>query len=484
MLFQYATKYLICYNMVIKSHNNEENSMQNKRHISILMVAVIAIMLFVGCGEVQQTHPNYTATPIPAQIEKPIRYDDKEEELPMDPEFAKMRIPSQERFWGFKDVMGNWVIEPNYIRVHDFKEGLAAVATVRDGEEYWGYVNETGREVIETKYSYIRDFSNGLAFVREKSIDGTLSNSYIDTDGVDVIELDTDITEGFEFDDEGMAIVYKRDGENSRYGVIDRDGNFLIPFDKGFWSISKMSGKYFSAIPAMPVDGNQKYGLIDAKGEWIIEPKYDEVQVLGDDRILVGIEGEKGQKCEIISFNGEVISNLGYGCPQLLGEYPIALVYDMFVFHRDGEDMPQLKLYDIDGNQLLEGKTYESILILSQDMIFVDDPNGSYLVNKAGEKIVDIDVPYAPRCITEEIIKVPTNNKIGVYNIKQNIWIANPIYERILYYNGTQGEAIRDVKKADGNVTFVIDTFDNKGEVHTTRGETMIESEYDEMVKN
>lgn len=460
--------------------------MQNKRYISILMVAMIAIMLLVGCGEVQQSHPNFTATPIPAQIEKPIRFDEKEEELTMDPEFAKMRIPSQKRLWGFKDVMGNWVIEPKYIRIHDFKEGLAAVATVRDGQEYWGYVNETGREVIELKYSYVRDFSNGLAFVRQNNSEGegTISNYYIDTDGINIIHLDANITEGFEFDDEGMAVVYKRDGENSRYGVIDRDGNFLIPFDKGFWSISEMSGKYFSAIPVEPVDGNQKYGLINAKGEWIIEPKYDEVQVLGDDRVLVGIEGEKGQKCDIISFNGEVISELGYGCPQMIGEYPIALVYDMFVFHRHGEDMPQVKLYDIDGNQLLEGKTYESILILSQDVIFVADQNGSYLVNKAGEKIVDVDIPYAPRRISEDIIRIPTNSKTGLYNFKEDIWIANPIYEIILYYNGTQGEAIRDVQKADGNVTFVIDTFDNKGEVHTTRGETMTESEYDKMVRN
>jgi hypothetical protein len=447
---------------------------------------MIVIALFVGCE--QPVGP--CATPMPAQAEAPIRHDEKEEAPPMNLEFANMRFASQNEqgLWGFRDVLGEWVIEPKYSNVHNFKEDIATVATVQDGDEYWGYVNKMGREVIELKYSYVRDFLNGLAFVREKNgnDEGTMSNKYIDTDGVEVINLDTDITEGFEFDDEGMAVVCKQDGEHSRYGVIDREGNFLISFNKGFMCISEMHGKHFSAIPVEPVSGEQKTGVIDAKGEWIIQPKYDEVQVLANDRVLVGIEDKKGQKCEIISLNGEVISKLGYGCPQLVGEYPVVTVHDMFVFQKVDEELPLNELYDTDGNKLLGGK-YQMMSILSKDIIFVaDQESGGYLVSKDGEKVVDADHLYGAMRISDDIIKIwgKLNSENGLYNFKQNIWIANPIYDKILYYNGTQGEAIRDVKKADGNVTFVIDIFDNKGEVLTTRGETIIESEYDEMIEN
>lgn len=461
--------------------------MQNKRYISVLVVTMIAIAMLTGCGQAQQ-YPNFTPTPLPAQMDQPIRYNDKEEEKPMDPEFAAMRIPSRndDGLWGFRDVMRNWVIEPKYTSIRTFSEGLAAVAIERDGNEYWGYVNETGREVIELKYNVARDFSNGLAFVREKNIvgKGTVSNNYIDTNGVTVLDFNTDITEGFEFDNEGMAVVYSLDGDVIYHGVIDRDGNFLIPFDKGFQNIAEMPGKFFAAIPAKPVDGNQNTGVIDQYGEWILAPKYDSVEVLGRERVLVGVEDEKGAKQQLVSFDSEVIVDLGYGYVDM-GQYPFATKYDMFVFQKTGESMPIVELYDIGGNKLLADKSYELISILSEDVIFVaDQDNGGQLANRAGDKVVDVDSLYGAMRISDEIIKVwdAANPVTGLYNFKQDIWVANPIYKTIIYYNGTQGEAIRDVQKADGNVTFKIDTFDSKGEVLTSCGETMTESEYDEMI--
>lgn len=460
--------------------------MQNRRNIAILVVTMIAIVMLAGCGQVQQ-YPNFTATPLPAQIDKPIRYDEKDEASHMSPEFAAMRIPScdEDGLWGFRDIMGSWAVEPKYKSVRDFKEGLAAVAIERDGNEYWGYVNTMGREVIELKYNIARDFSNGLAFAREKNIEGkgTVSNNYIDKDGITVLDFNTDITEGFSFDDDGMAVVYQLDGDTTHYGVIDRDGSFLIPFEKAFQYIGEMPGKCFKARPQKPVDGNLETGVIDRYGDWVIAPKYNNLDVLKDDRVLVCKNDDKGENFKLVSFDSETIADLGYGYPHI-GEDPQILIWDMFAFCTNTSEGPSIKLYDIDGNQLLAGNSFEMMRIISEDVIFVADKDGSYLLNKAGEKIEDVDMPYGPTRISEEIIKVPTNSKVGLYNWKQSIWVASPIYDKIAFYNGTQGEAIRDVQKVDGNVTFVIDTFDNMGKVQTIRGETMTESEYDEMVKS
>lgn len=74
------------------------------------------------------------------------------------------------KVWGFRDAKGKAVIAPQFLEVHDFSEGLAAVKVEQDGgATKWGYVDKTGTFVIQPKYSKEPgDFNSGLSYVINK----------------------------------------------------------------------------------------------------------------------------------------------------------------------------------------------------------------------------------------------------------------------------------------------------------------------------
>ena len=63
--------------------------------------------------------------------------------------------------FGYKDKVGNVVVECKYDAAYKFSEGLACVRL--NGK--WGFIDKLGREVIKCKYDTANDFSGGLARV-------------------------------------------------------------------------------------------------------------------------------------------------------------------------------------------------------------------------------------------------------------------------------------------------------------------------------
>lgn len=132
--------------------------------------------------------------------------------------------------WGFKDEKGNVVIEPRFSFAYEFSpEGLAAVID----QEIWVYIDRTGGTVIRP---FIFDngpdyFSEGLARFTEDDKFG-----YFDKTGKVVIEPRFDFVFPFS---RGVAEVCQGcepvwEGEHykmvgGRWGVIDKEGEFVIP---------------------------------------------------------------------------------------------------------------------------------------------------------------------------------------------------------------------------------------------------------------
>lgn len=84
---------------------------------------------------------------------------------------------AQKCLWGFHDGKGNVVIQPKYVEVSDFHEGMAAVCHPATGsgsgaQPHWGYIDKTGREVIPATYTVKpSDFNSGLARVLTRDKD-------------------------------------------------------------------------------------------------------------------------------------------------------------------------------------------------------------------------------------------------------------------------------------------------------------------------
>lgn len=92
-----------------------------------------------------------------------------------------------------------------------------------DGNMLLGYIDEKGEDVVPAVYEEATDFCGGLACVTENG-----KQRVIDTDGKEVFSL----AEGHRIkaiDPDGYLLECIEAGEKQTYGILDRQGNVVIP---------------------------------------------------------------------------------------------------------------------------------------------------------------------------------------------------------------------------------------------------------------
>lgn len=171
--------------------------------------------------------------------------------------------------WGYEDMDGTVVIPAEYEEAGNFINGVAIVK--KAGK--WGVITPSGDEVYQCVYDTIAPFSsNGIALA---SID--MSWYYLHIDGK-IQSLPSDLT--FNSYHNGLAKVMKK------------------------------------------VRGHERYGYIDTKGYFVIEPIFDEASDFFGDNAFVTINGRhysintKGKR-KILDFPyvpGKTILSGSFGC--------------------------------------------------------------------------------------------------------------------------------------------------------------------------
>ena len=187
--------------------------------------------------------------------------------------------------WGFVDKKGNVVINPQFAYVHNFSNGLAAVAT---DKEKWGFINKEGTYVINPQFDNVGNFyKTGIAPFKTGDKWG-----FIDKKGKYVINPQFEAVSDFY---ENTAIV----SQNDKCGFINEKGNFIInpQFDNCSVFI------YGEGLAAVALD--DKVGFIDKKGKYIINPQFDFAFDFCDGFSIVGMDGKYG----IINKKGNYIVN-------------------------------------------------------------------------------------------------------------------------------------------------------------------------------
>ena len=127
--------------------------------------------------------------------------------------------------WGVIDKTGKELEGVTFDREPNFSEGLTLFT--KDGK--WGYKDKTGKEVIPARYAEAYKFSDGLAPVK---INAREKVGYINKVGEIVIQPKYFTRSDFS---EGVASVGIGEGYNDKntvYGVIDKTGKTIIPFEK------------------------------------------------------------------------------------------------------------------------------------------------------------------------------------------------------------------------------------------------------------
>src|SRR5271167_2353154 len=143
--------------------------------------------------------------------------------------------------FGYIDKAGKLAITPQFDKVEDFREGLAAVCLGKCGfdskpdESRYGYIDQSGKYVVNPTYDHVHPFSEGLAAVCSGDCWWGATKGrkwgFIDKKGAVVIPLQFGDARYFK---EGLAAVCvgtcigHDEKFEGKWGYIDAKGAFVI----------------------------------------------------------------------------------------------------------------------------------------------------------------------------------------------------------------------------------------------------------------
>jgi len=158
---------------------------------------------------------------------------------------------------GFIEKTGKWVINAKYEMGKEF-EAVSKRALVKSGEMML-YVTQTGEEIKVEGATKLGQFEEGLAYAFKGDLVG-----FVDPSGKWVVQPEYDKVYDFK---DGMAQVRK----NGLWGAINAKGVVVIPIE--FKDLGNWKNGFFPALKQLnPKEA--KWGIIDSKGKFVVEPKY------------------------------------------------------------------------------------------------------------------------------------------------------------------------------------------------------------------
>ncbi|MBQ2541560.1 MAG: WG repeat-containing protein [Paludibacteraceae bacterium] len=299
------------------------------------------------------------------------------------------------KLFGYIDENGKMVIPANYSSVCNFSCGWACV--LEDGENQ--FIDKDGKSVIPDPFPVEGYFNfNRIRFQEDgkkgmydenwkvvipadyKSLgecteDGLIWFSedgkewgYLDKDGKVVIP--EQFAGAYSFAG-GIAVVFEKKDEEYRYGVIDKKGNFLIDFQKKF--LNNLGEGRVSFKNA----STGKYGMMDKNGNEIVSAKYDNINPFTCGLARV----KKGDKFGFINTKGEEVIPCRY--------------YNTYAFYGDVADVQKSEdsrweIIDKKGESLITLKENEYLaycFINGLGLVYNEATNQYRYINKKNEII-------------------------------------------------------------------------------------------------
>ncbi|MBX9949826.1 MAG: WG repeat-containing protein [Candidatus Obscuribacterales bacterium] len=255
-----------------------------RKIIALAITAQVGLM----CSGLNFGLPGFKAIAASAKSEEAYGYIDRNGKMVIPPDFdeagpfseglAAVKVGDK---YGFVDKTGVMKIEPRFSEAEPFKEGLAAVVDASLDEKLYGFVDKEGKFVIEPAFEDAHCFQEGVAavkFTRAGDISYDTQWGYIDKTGKTIIK--PQFSDANEFN-KGLAII--QNGQH--YGVIDRDGAFLVKpsyqlilqSPDNTLTYLKLSGKVMglTGMGHNWIVTGGLFGFLDSHGKTIIKPTYD-----------------------------------------------------------------------------------------------------------------------------------------------------------------------------------------------------------------
>ncbi|WP_127540046.1 WG repeat-containing protein [Paenibacillus illinoisensis] len=327
---------------------------------------------------------------------------------------------------GVINLNGQYVVQPVYDSINSFEEDRAIVIDAQG----FKMIDEQGHVLTKRAYPFIANMKDGRALFYDTSggqAGGDVSRyGYLDAAGNEVIRAQ--FVSAYDFSN-GKAVVQIKDNE---FALIDRNGNRLAtypyayvgPLGDGLLAFQKETpGKYgyidergqvriepkFTA--ALPFSGGHAivntaedykstYGVINTQGAFVIQPAYNDIRDLGEQRFALGqaIDPEQpfiGSLYAIADPNGRRLTEFIY---RDVGDYKGGLA--------SASDGRQTVLLDLSGRPApgyprVEGSG--TLEVVAPDLIKANVDQRLLYVNRAGQiiwrqnTIVPLQPPYRVR---------------------------------------------------------------------------------------
>jgi hypothetical protein len=339
---------------------------------------------------------------------------------------------AQKDKYGYFDLEGKIVINPQFAHATAFREDIALVKTTGD-EGKWGFINKSGKFIINATFKDATVFQEGVAWV----VTDNGAPSAIDHKGE--IKFVLKEAENVRLFSEDLAAFSKVDSTATIWGFVDKsgkqiinpqfnevgdfhDGKCAVKNKEGKWGYIDKSGKIvinhqFNSAAAFHdgkavVSLDEKAGVIDQEGKYTINPQFGYAHADGD-KYLIGQDNK-------------------YGWCDNEGKFIINPQFDDAVFFGDNK-LASIKSSDKWGFIDQEGKIIinpqfdqafqfigDVALVKSGDKYGIIDKEGKYKVNPQFETIGDDLIAYLFDNSTKGSINsdyLDTDNILKVINI-------------------------------------------------------------------
>lgn len=253
-----------------------------------------------------------------------------------------------------------------------------------------GVLSINGEEILKIEYDYIMCGTNKLTAKKGENIE-----IYNKEGKKQDLKYDNTI----ETSNEDYVIIID---ENNKFGLINRKGNTLI--DSKYEYLEYAFGKYFIAT------NNEKVGIIDIDDKTIIDFKYDIIQKIKDKNALQAIISNENT---IDIYNNMMIKQVSMNNATLYA-------YENYIRLLSNND---IKYLNNEGN-LISNKE-----IFIENSVFAYNKNGKWgFVDKEDKIIVEAKYDIVTEFNSYGYAGICKNDKWGVVNEKGEI-IVEPSYK-------------------------------------------------------
>lgn len=201
----------------------------------------------------------------------------------------------QKEKYGYFDLEGKIVINPQFSFATVFREDLALVKTSGDNGK-WGYIDKNGKFVINAIYKNATVFQEGIAWV----VSDNTAPTAIDNNGE--VQFTLKEAEDVRLYSDDLAAFSKVDSTSVIWGFVDKSGKQVInpqfvevgDFHDGKCAIKNKEGKW---------------GYIDKSGKIIINNQFDHADSFKEGKAIVALDEKSG----VIDEDGKYIINPQFG---------------------------------------------------------------------------------------------------------------------------------------------------------------------------